>query len=357
MRRINYWLASFVVGSLLVFSSCSDDDPMDPPMMEDDSFYATMLGGTTLVPDPDNPGQQIQQGFLNLRTVVTNTVLTIATNEGGVYDDLLPYFSVLLNEVARDDFSGFAQLVDDFTIFLAEATGGPFTYTGLDMEAAHDPQRNPRMDGLINNADYDLFIQAVVEGAAQAGITSSDVIGPVGELLESVREPIVQRADDEMLDLYTRLGGSGLIDDPENPGQLIEAGFVPLRAVVTETVLLIASNPEGKYTDLLPYFSVLLAEVGAGDTSGFATLVQDFSEFLAEAIGSVNIQYTGLDMVAAHDPEQNPRMTGLVNAADYDLFVAAIVEAAKGLEVPESVIGEFGGLLNSPGLRDAVIQR
>jgi hypothetical protein len=49
------------------------------------------------------------------------------------------------------------------------------------------------MTGKINNADYDLFIQAVVEGAAQAGITSADVVGPVGELLESVRAPIVQR--------------------------------------------------------------------------------------------------------------------------------------------------------------------
>lgn len=358
MKKLNVWLTGSMVIAALVFTSCNRDD--DGPMMMDDSFYAVQLGGEVRVADPLNPGQTIEQGFLNLRTVVTNTVLTIAENEGGKYDALQPYFSVLLNEVGRGETSGFSTLVLDFTEFLAEATGAKnFQYTGLDMEAAHDPVRNSRMNGRINNADYDLFVQAVVEGAAQANITSSEVIGPVGQLLESVREPIVQRADNEGLDLYTRLGGSGLINvaDDGEPVRLVEAGYAPLEAVVTSTVLVIATNEGGKYDDLQPYFSVLLAEVGAGNLSGFTTLVTDFSEFLAQAIGSVNIEYTGLNMADAHNPAVNSRMTGLVSAADYDLFVEAVVEGALENNVPMPVIQEFGGLLNSDGLRGAIIQR
>lgn len=354
MKKANLWLLGLIWIGAILFSSCSEDG--SEPMI-DDSFYTQQLGGETRVPDPLNPGQTIEQGFLNLRTVVINTVTTIATNEGGKYEALLPYFSVLLNEVGRGETTGFNTLVMDFTKFLAEATGARnFTYSGLDMEAAHDPARNPRMNGLINNADYDLFIEAVVEGAAQAGITDNAVLGPVGQLLESVRQPIVQRASNESLDLYTRLGGSGLVDDPDNPGQLIEAGYIPLRAVVTETVLVIATNEGGKYEDLLPSFSVLLAEVGANDMSGFGMLVKGFSNFLAEAIGAQNIRYQGLNMSDAHNPMVNPRMTGVVTSSDYDLFIDAVVEAAINLNVPMSVIEEFGGLLNSPGLRSAIIQ-
>ena len=311
MKKVNYWLASVLIGTMAAFSSCSDDN--DEPMMMDDSFYAVQLGGETRVADPDNPNQTIEQGFLNLRTVVRNTVLTIATNDGGKYDALQPYFSVLLNEVGNGETSGFSTLVADFTEFLAEATGAKnFTYSGLDMASAHDPTKNQRMNGRINNADYDLFIQAVVEGAAQANITSSEVIGPVGQLLESVRQPIVQRADGEGLDLYTRLGGNVLVDVSAegDPARFVEAGYAPLEAVVTSTVLIIATNEGGKYDDLQPYFSVLLSEVGAGNLSGFTTLVTDFSEFLAEAIGSVNINYTGLNMADAHNPSANSRMTG-----------------------------------------------
>lgn len=358
MKKVNYWLASALIGSMVAFSSCKDDN--DQLRMMDDSFYAVQLGGETRVSDPDNPGQTIEQGFLNLRTVVTNTVLTIATNEGGKYDALQPYFSVLLTEVGNGQTSGFTTLVRDFTEFLAEATGSQnFTYSGLDMEAAHDPVRNPRMNGRINNADYDLFVQAVVEGAAQANITSNEVLGPVGQLLESVREPIVQRADNEGLDLYTRLGGNAMIDvsGDNEPERLVEAGYAPLEAVVTSTVMIIAGNEGGKYNALQPYFSVLLAEVGANNTSGFTALVTDFSEFLAEAIGSVNIEYSGLNMVDAHNPATNSRMTGLVSAADYDLFIEAVVEGAVENNVPESVIGEFGALLTSPGLKDAIVQR
>lgn len=224
------------------------------------------------------------------------------------------------------------------------------------MEDAHDPSKNPRMNGLVNDSDYDLFIEAVVAGAAQAGITSAEIIGPVGQLLESLRAPIVQRGDGERLDLYTRIGGSGLMEDPDREGELVEIGYLALRQVVTSTVLVIATNEGGKYERLQPYFSVLLAEVGNGDFSGFQQLVMDFSDFLAANIGSQNIAYGGLNMAEAHNPEINARMTGRISAADYDLFVEAVVEGALENGVPMEVIQEFGAILNSSGLRGAIIQ-
>jgi hypothetical protein len=191
MKKSKVWLLAAMSVFALGFSSCDEDEMPEPP---DTSFYATKLGGEMKVADPLNSGQMVEQGFLNLRTVVINTVTTIATNEGGKYDALQPYFTVLLAEVGAGQTTGLNMLVMDFSEFLAEATGSKnFMYSGLSMSAAHDPARNGRMTGKINNADYDLFIQAVVEGAAQAGITSADVVGPVGELLESVRAPIVQR--------------------------------------------------------------------------------------------------------------------------------------------------------------------
>jgi len=355
MKKLNRLMWIVMLGTLL--GACQDD-PMDiTPEPVDESFYATKLGGETKVTDPDNSGMMIEQGYLNLRTVVTNTVLEIATNEDGKYDDLQPYFSILLNEVGRNETSGFTMLVGDFTDFLAEATGAKnFEYSGLNMADAHNPEKNNRMNGLIDNSDYDLFVQAVVAGAATAGITDAEVLGPVAQLLESVRQPIVQRGADEMLDLYTRLGGSGLITDPADESSLIEAGYVPLRAVVTSTVLVIATNEGGKYDDLQPYFTVLLTEVGSGNVSGFEMLVSDFSDFLAANIGSQNIPYNGLNMADAHNPDVNSRMTGRITSADYELFIGAVVEGALENNVPMSIIEEFGVILTSDGLKNTIVQ-
>ena len=90
MKKVNFWLASTLVGGLAILSSCDRDDGGGPVI--DDSFYVTQLGGEVRVQDPANPGQMIEQGFLNLRTVVTNTVVTIAINEGGKYNAVQPYF-------------------------------------------------------------------------------------------------------------------------------------------------------------------------------------------------------------------------------------------------------------------------
>lgn len=349
MKRLNQFMMYLLLLTVVVFSSCKDDDDEMEPM--DDSFYATKLGGETMVADPENNGQMIEQGYLNLRTVVSGTVMLIAGDEK--YAELKPYFNVLLAEVSDGDMSGYSVLVENFTELLAVSTGAKnFSYTGMSMADAHNPTKNSRMNGMIDNDDFDLFVEAVVEAAMDAGITSNDVLGPVGELLEGTRADIVQREDDTMIDLYTRLGGTVMV--PDGDGNMVEAGYLPLKAVVTETVLLVASDPE--FADLKPYFPVLLAEVGANDFSGFNTLVENFSDLLAQSIGSTNYVYEGMNMADAHNPDVNARMTGKVTTEDYDLFIQAVVKAATNKGVPESVIGEFGALLTSEGLKGAIIQ-
>ena len=61
MKLKNLSFSKLWVLGVFVFFACGEDDPT-PPMM-DTSFYATQLGGETMVPDPDNPGQMVEQGF------------------------------------------------------------------------------------------------------------------------------------------------------------------------------------------------------------------------------------------------------------------------------------------------------
>jgi hypothetical protein len=107
---------------------------------------------------------------------------------------LQPYFSILLNEVGRNETSGFTMLVGDFTDFLAEATGAKnFEYNGLNMADAHNPDVNSRMTGRITSADYELFIGAVVEGALENNVPMS-IIEEFGVILTSdgLKNTIVQ---------------------------------------------------------------------------------------------------------------------------------------------------------------------
>ncbi|HOZ88361.1 MAG TPA: group 1 truncated hemoglobin, partial [Bacteroidia bacterium] len=69
-----------------------------------------------------------------------------------------------------------------------------------------------------------------------------------------------------------------------------------------------------------------LAEVGANNTTGFAALSKNFTDFLCSATGAKNATYayTGKSMKAAHDPATHNRMGMKVNAADFDKFVGDI---------------------------------
>lgn len=121
--------------------------------------------------------------------------------------------------------------------------------------------------------------------------------------------------------LYERVGGTASVNDPKNSGQKIEAGRLTLRSVVDSAIYVIAGD-----TSMSKYFGVLLAEVGANNTTGFAALSKSFTDFLCSATGAKNTAYTyaGRSMKAAHDPAINGRIGMKVNAADFDKFVGDI---------------------------------
>lgn len=148
--------------------------------------------------------------------------------------------------------------------------------------------------------------------------------------------------------LYQRLGGTTMVNDPANPGQMIEKGYLGLRSVVDSTIFVIAGDAQ-----LQPYFAVLLAEVGSGDLTGFAALSENLSEFFAVACGAQNFTYEGMNMVDAHN-SMNPRMTGLVTDDDFDQFIVDLVAGAAQNSVPTDIVTDIGALVET--LRDPVVQ-
>ena len=67
-------MALFIASGAFV-TSCSDDDKTPEPQ----TLYQK-LGGTTMVADPNNPGQMIEQGRLSYRSVVDSTITLIVSD-------------------------------------------------------------------------------------------------------------------------------------------------------------------------------------------------------------------------------------------------------------------------------------
>jgi hypothetical protein len=140
--------------------------------------------------------------------------------------------------------------------------------------------------------------------------------------------------------LYDSLGGTTMVADPSNSGQMIEKGRLGIRSVVDSTIFVIAADPQ-----LNGFFPVLLAEVTAGNLSGFGALSKSLTDFFCVATGAKNFTYAGKSMVAAHDPAQNPRMNGKAAAADFDRFVADLVVGAKKVGLSDQLIGQVGAVV------------
>src|ERR1700744_1010671 len=64
--------------------------------------------------------------------------------------------------------------------------------------------------------------------------------------------------------LYDSLGGTAMVSDPANSGQMIEKGRLGIRSVVDSAIFVIAGDDS-----INPYFMTLLAEVTANNFSGF----------------------------------------------------------------------------------------
>jgi hypothetical protein len=123
--------------------------------------------------------------------------------------------------------------------------------------------------------------------------------------------------------LYTQVGGTVTVTDPAPTGTVttIEKGRLTLRSVVDSSIYVIAADAQ-----LQPYFTVLLAEVGMGNTTGFTALSENFTDFLCGATGSTNPAYVygGKSMADAHNPAYNSRISQKVTAADFNKLVGDI---------------------------------
>lgn len=142
--------------------------------------------------------------------------------------------------------------------------------------------------------------------------------------------------------LYDTLGGTEMVADPYNPGQMVEKGRLGIRSVVDSTIFVIAGDPK-----INGFFTVLLAEVTSGNNSGFTQLSKELTDFFCVATGAKNFTYTGKDMKAAHDPAQNTRMDGKAANADFDQFVADLVIGAKQVGLTDAQISRVGQLVET----------
>jgi len=150
--------------------------------------------------------------------------------------------------------------------------------------------------------------------------------------------------------LYDSLGGSAMVNDPANAGMKIEQGRLGIRSVVDSAIFVIAGDAK-----INGFFTVLLAEVTSGNTSGFEALSKNLTDFICVATGSKSYTYGGKSMVAAHDPAQNARMNGKAANADFDAFIADLVVAAKKNGLSDQLIGQVGALVET--LRPAIVQK
>ncbi len=170
--------------------------------------------------------------------------------------------------------------------------------------------------------------------------------------------------DDEMApaapqSIYARLGGATLVTDPDNPGQMIEAGRLSYRKVINTTVGLIVADVQSSASgNLGPHFAPLLTEVGAGNTTNLAELVDNLTDFFSFNTGGTNPvnTYSGLNMVDAHNPAVNGRMGTTSTNADFTKFEGYVGAAAvqNGVAANTQLYTDIVAVLES--LRDPVVQ-
>lgn len=194
MKKISKITLSVLFVASATLTSCNNDD--DSPMVKA-SIY-DRLGGTTMVADPDNSGQMIEQGRLSFRKVVNSTIgLIVADVQSNAAGNLQAHFAPLLAETGSTQATNIAKLSDNLTDFFSFNTGGTNavnTYSGLNMVAAHDPAINSRMGTKASNADYTKFEGYVGAAANANGVASNtELYTDIVAVLESLRTPIVQK--------------------------------------------------------------------------------------------------------------------------------------------------------------------
>lgn len=159
--------------------------------------------------------------------------------------------------------------------------------------------------------------------------------------------------------IYARLGGATLVADPDNPGQMIEAGRLSYRKVVNTTVGLIVADIQSSASgNLGVHFTPLLTEVGNGNTTNLAFLVDNLTDFFSFNTGGTNAvnTYSGRNMVDAHNPAVNARMGTTSTNADFTKFEGYVGAAAvqNGVAANTQLYTDIVAVLES--LRDPVVQ-
>jgi hypothetical protein len=170
-----------------MMTSCKKSSSSSTPATM--TLYDT-LGGSVMVKDPTSTsGAMIEQGYLNLRSVVDSAIFVIAV------DTALntKFFGVLLGEVGSGNLTGYERLSTNLTNFFAVATGAKdYTYTGLSMTNAHNPATNPRMGALADSANFNQFVGDVATGAIQNGVSTSLIDNHIAPIIFSVEGQVVQ---------------------------------------------------------------------------------------------------------------------------------------------------------------------
>ncbi|MCI9844482.1 hypothetical protein [Flavobacterium pectinovorum] len=195
MKNFSKITLSVLLVASATLTSCNNDDDNTP--VEKPTIYAR-LGGTTMVSDPDNSGQMIEKGRLSFRKVVNSAIgLIVADIQSNASGNLQAHFAPLLAETGNTQSTSIARLSDNLTDFFSFNTGGTNavnTYSGLNMVAAHDPAKNPRMGTKSSNADYTKFEGYVGAAANANGVASNtELYTDIVVVLESLRTPIVQK--------------------------------------------------------------------------------------------------------------------------------------------------------------------
>lgn len=161
--------------------------------------------------------------------------------------------------------------------------------------------------------------------------------------------------------IYQRLGGTTLVDDPDNsdPAVKIEAGRLSYRKVINSTIGLIVADIQSNASgNLGAHFAPLVTEVGAGNTTNLAELVDNLTDFFSFNTGGTNAvnTYMGLDMVTAHNPALNARMGTNSTDANFTKFEGYVGAAAvsNGVAANTKLYTDIVAVLES--LRAPVVQ-
>ena len=91
-----------------------------------------------------------------------------------------------------------------------------------------------------------------------------------------------KKSSNTPLTLYDSLGGTKMVADPSTSGAKIESGRLAIRSVIDSTIFVIAGD-----TAINGHFTTLLAEVGAGNLTGFEALSKNLTDFVAVATGDL----------------------------------------------------------------------